>query len=200
MIFTQLPTNNYRVILASSSETRIKYLRKFFPNFISEKHQINEKKYKCEKETPQIMAKNLAKYKAKSIQDKYSADIIIGSDQLLECNKVIISKPETLDEAKKNLLFLKNKVHFLYSATYAIKDKKYYFSQTKKAEIFFKNISEKNLTNYISNNKKTVLTTVGSYKIEENNKFNFIEVISGDRETIIGFPLKDLVRKISANG
>ena len=48
-----------------------------------------------------------------------------------------------------------------------IKRGKQFFSHLKVAEIFFKNISDSILNSYISNNKETVLSTVGSYKIEE---------------------------------
>ena len=43
--------------------------------------------------------------------------------------------------------------------------------------------------------KKDVLMSVGSYRIEDNSKYNFLTVLKGDHETIIGFPLKNLVKK-----
>ena len=62
--------------------------------------------------------------------------------------------------------------------------------------LFFANISRNDIELYVKNNKKTVLTTVGSYKIEENSKYKFLRVIEGDRETILGFPIQDLIKKI----
>ena len=33
-------------------------------------------------------------------------------------------------------------------------------------------------------------------KIEENNKYNFLEVVQGDMETIIGFPINNFIERI----
>tara|TARA_B100000963_G_scaffold324058_1_gene309282 strand:+ start:534 stop:1136 length:603 start_codon:yes stop_codon:yes gene_type:complete len=193
-------TNNYKFILASSSKTRIEYLRKFIKTFIIEEHSINEDTYKKQFLEPSELADILAKHKALSLKNKYPDDIIIGSDQVLYCDKVIINKPKTLSMAKENLLFLRNKIHMLYSSIYVIKRGKQFFNHLKVAKIFFNNIPDPVLDKYISQNKETVLSTVGSYKIEENDKFNFVKILSGDVETILGFPLKDLMSKINQDG
>ena len=122
--------------------------------------------------------------------------MIIASDQILLCENKVISKPKTLEEAKQKLLFLRNKTHKLYSSIYVIQNQKLYFQQVKKATLFFANITQKEIEAYVKNNTKTVLTTVGSYKIEENTKYKFIKIIDGDIETILGFPVKDLMKKI----
>ena len=77
-----------------------------------------------------------------------------------------------------------------------MKRQKYYFQQVKTASLFFVNITKKDIELYVKNNAKTVLTTVGSYKIEENSKYKFLRIIEGDQETILGFPLRDLIKKI----
>ena len=54
------------------------------------------------------------------------------------------------------------------------------------------NISEgtqSDIKKYIKKNKSAVFSSVGSYKIEENDKFKFVEILSGDEETIVGFPI-----------
>ena len=42
-------------------------------------------------------------------------EIIIGSDQVLICDQKLMNKPDTIEEAKYNLLFLRNKEHKLIS-------------------------------------------------------------------------------------
>ena len=37
--------------------------------------------------------------------------------------------------------------------------------------------------------------SVGSYRIEDNSKYNFLKILKGDHETIIGFPLKNFKNK-----
>ena len=77
-----------------------------------------------------------------------------------------------------------------------MKKRRFYFQQVKKASIFVKNLSQRDIESYVRTNHKTVINTVGSYKIEENPKYKFIRVINGDLETILGFPIKDLIEKI----
>ena len=49
--------------------------------------------------------------------------------------------------------------------------------------------------NYLNDQSKEVLKSVGSYKIEDNSKYNFLKILKGDYETIIGFPLKNFIKK-----
>ena len=74
------------------------------------------------------------------------------------------------------------------------KNRNFYFEETKEAELLFKNISPKKIEDYLKENKDALMS-VGSYRIEDNCKYNFLEVLKGDHETIIGFPLKNLKNK-----
>ena len=190
--YTKFP----KVILASSSEVRNKMLNQYFSNVISVPHTVEEQKYKKQKTTPGELALRIAKEKALSIIENYPNEIIIASDQILVCENKVISKPKSLKEAKKKLLFLRNKTHKLYSSIYVIQKGKLYFQQIKEATLFFANLTQEKIDLYVENNKKTVLTTVGSYKIEENAKYKFLSIINGDLETILGFPIKDLIKKL----
>ena len=49
--------------------------------------------------------------------------------------------------------------------------------------------------NILSEQNKEVLKSVGSYRIEDNSKYNFLKILKGDYETIIGFPLKNFIKK-----
>ncbi len=185
-----------KVILASSSEVRKKMLNKYFSDVISVAHNVEEEKYKKQKTNPGEIAVTIARKKALSVLENYPNEIIIASDQILIFENKVISKPKSLQEATKKLLFLRNKVHKLYSSIYVIQKGKFYFQQVKAASLSFANIPQNDIKLYVKNNKKTVLTTVGSYKIEENSKYKFLNIIDGDRETILGFPIKDLINKI----
>jgi septum formation protein len=137
----------------------------------------------------------LAKKKAESVMEDYSKNIIIGSDQILVCEGKLINKSESLSDAKNNLINLRGKRHTLISSLYVIKNKKFYFEETKKAEMLFKKISQKKIDEYVSQQNKEVLKSVGSYRIEDNSRYNFLKILKGDYETIIGFPLKNFIRK-----
>ena len=185
-----------KVILASSSEVRKKMLNQYFSKVINVPHNAEEEKYKKQKKTPEDIVLRIAKEKALSVLKDYPNETIIASDQILVCENNLLSKPKSLEEATKKLLFLRNKTHKLLSSIYVIQKGKFYFQQVKEASLFFANISQNDIELYVKNNKKTVLTTVGSYKIEENSKYRFLRTIEGDQETILGFPIQDLIKKI----
>ena len=127
--------------------------------------------------------------------EDYSKNVVIGSDQVLVCEGKLIDKPENLSDAKENLINLIGKRHTLISSLYVIKNKKFYFEETKEAEMLFKKIPRKKIDDYLSEQKKEVLKTVGSYRIEDNSKYNFLKILKGDYETILGFPLKNFIKK-----
>ena len=189
-------TKRSKVVLASSSEVRNKMLRQYFADFENVPHNVEEEKYKTQGKKPEETVLRIAKEKALSVAANYPNEMIIASDQILVCENKIISKPKTLDEGMQNLLFLRNKTHKLFSSIYVMKRQKYYFQQVKTASLFFVNITKKDIELYVKNNAKTVLTTVGSYKIEDNSKHQFLSITDGDLETILGFPIKDLLKKI----
>jgi septum formation protein len=136
----------------------------------------------------------LAKLKAQSVIEN-KEELIIGSDQILICERQLIDKPRTINEAKRNLIFLRNKKHKLISSVVVIYRDDIVFKETKEAILQMKNISDNDIEIYLAKNKETALNCVGSYKIEENNKYNFLEVIKGDLETIIGFPASKFIER-----
>ncbi len=192
----KLYTKYEQIIIASSSETRIKYIKQFFSRVLAVSHKVEEKKLKEKHSKLKFidLVRLLAQKKAESIMLDYPKNIIIGSDQILVCEGKLINKATSLLEAKRNMIKMRGKKHKLISSTYAIKNRKFYFKETKEAELLFKNMSSKRIEDYLQENKD-VLTSVGSYRIEDNGKYNFLKVLKGDYETIIGFPLKKFKHK-----
>ncbi len=191
-----LSTKCQQIILASSSKSRIEYLRGEEIDFEVRPHRIDESiiKNKNRKKYKKIV-EELAEAKARSVIEKEN-ETIVGSDQILICEEKLMDKPRTVNEAKYNLLFLRNKEHTLMSSVAVIYNKSIIFRETKKATLKMKNISEGDIDVYISKNKETALSCVGSYKVEENEKYNFLEIIEGDMETIMGFPINNFLERI----
>ena len=194
----KLYTENKHVILASSSQTRISYLKKHFRKAIAVQHKVDEMEIKRKNKDLSFedLVKLLAKRKAQSIMEDYPGGIVIGSDQLLVCDGKLFNKSRNISEARSNLIKLKGKKHTLISSTYAMKNQKPYFEETKQAKVLFKNVSQIRIEEYLTEKKKEVLMSVGSYRIEDNKKYNFLKILEGDYETIIGFPLINLKNKL----
>ena len=190
-----LSTICQQIILASSSKSRIEYLKREKIDFEVRPHKVDERVIKKKKITYKEIVEELAETKARSVVEREN-EVIIGSDQILICEERLMNKPETISEAKKNLLFLKDKEHKLISSVAVIYNESIIFRETKKATLKMKNISEVDIDEYLSKNRQTALSCVGSYKIEENKKYNFLEIIQGDMETIIGFPVNNFIERI----
>ena len=100
-----LSTMCQQIILASSSKSRIEYLKHEKINFEVRRHRIDESVIKQKKITFLEIVEELAEAKARSVIDTEN-EVIIGSDQILICEERLIDKPKTVSEAKNNLLFL----------------------------------------------------------------------------------------------
>jgi len=192
-----LLTKNTIFILASSSEARKKISQKYKLNVEVKNHKINE-----EKEKERLISKNieeislyLAKKKAESIVNEFPNRFIIGSDQVLIFEKKIFGKPKSIDEAKQNFQKFQGKKHQLMSSIYITQNYKKVWTITKKAELYLNKMTNKQVNTYIMKNQKTVLKTVGSYKIENEND-NLIQIIEGDIDTIMGFPIKNFLNTL----
>ncbi len=194
----KLITKSQQFVLASSSQTRIRIAMEIFQNIKTVKHKIDEEseKQKNKKKSARKQAEILARKKVESIKNDFPNQIIIASDQILECGGKVISKPKNIKEAARNIAYLTGKNHKLYSAICVFDQQKLFFQESKMAEIHFKKISQKEINGYLYKNKETALNSVGSYKIEDNYKYNFMQVISGDLETITGFPLNNFLTQL----
>ena len=191
----KLSTKYQQIILASSSQARIEYLERQKINFQIRPHKIDESIIKKKKLHFTKIVETLAKLKAQSVIENKD-ELVIGSDQILICESKLIDKPRTINEAKRNLIFLRNKKHKLISSVVVIYRDDIVFKETKEAILQMKNISDNDIEIYLAKNKETALNCVGSYKIEENNKYNFLDIIEGDLETIIGFPASKFIERI----
>ena len=60
---------------------------------------------------------------------------------MLVCDGKLFNKSKNISEARSNLIKLREK-HRLISSTYAMKNQKPYFEETKEAEVLFKNVSQ----------------------------------------------------------
>ena len=106
--------SNKRLILASSSESRISMLAKigYKPDII-EHPEIDESPLK--KELPKDMAFRLAIAKASKIHDKYPNDLVIAADTVCAVGRLALPKALTEDDVRFCLEKLSGKRHKTYT-------------------------------------------------------------------------------------
>lgn len=189
----KISTNKEQIILASTSKTRKKILENYSVKIKCVKHQVNEElEILKNKNLKEKLAIFLAKKKIDSILDEYQKNVIIGSDQIILCKDRLINKPLTEEEAINNLLILQDSSHTLISAICVLTPDGQYQSFEDTAEVCMKKLSEAEIKKFVNTHKNIVYETTGSYKIEED-KLNCIKKTKGEKETILGFPIKKIL-------
>lgn len=147
---------------------------------------------------PGDLAIKLAKEKALAVSKAHSGALVIGSDQILECEGKILSKAENEEEAKDKLRFLRGKPHILNSAVAVARDGDILWEVCASVTLKMKNFDEKFLEEYCACAGDVLTTCVGAYEYETSKEELFEnypdEEDKNNYFTILGMPLLPLVR------
>tara|TARA_B100000579_G_scaffold246573_1_gene202478 strand:- start:542 stop:1126 length:585 start_codon:yes stop_codon:yes gene_type:complete len=183
------------IILASKSKVRKEILEKNGIECIAEPSNIDEDPIKLslikEGATPEIISKNLAELKANKVSNKNDGELVLGADSLIDLNGEIISKPTNRKEALEILNKLNGKKHYLISSVCISKYGTMTWNYTDKASLTMKNMTLIELKNYLAKIKDENLYAYNVYQIEGEGRKLFSK-IDGDKNTIMGLPIKNI--------
>jgi len=185
----------HKIILASNSKVRKKILDeneiecKVFPSNIDE--ESVKKSLLRENASPEMISKNLAELKANKISLKLNDQIVLGADSVIDINKELISKPKDREEAFKILKKLNGKTHYLISSVCISNNGSMIWNYTDKAALTMKDLSDKELREYLSKITDEALYAYNVYQIEGEGRSLFSK-IHGDEDTIMGLPVKKI--------
>ncbi len=188
-------------ILASKSKVRKKILEengivcKVKPANIDE-DLVKESLIK-EGANPEIISKNLAELKANKISQKLNGEIVLGADSVIDLNGKIISKPSDRQEALEILKKLNGKKHHLISSVCISKIGSMIWNYTDKAALTMKKMSDEELKEYLSKITDEALFAYNVYQIEGEGR-NLFSNIEGDKNTIMGLPIKKIKEYINS--
>ncbi len=183
------------LILASKSKVRKEILDK--NNIITQVQPstVDEEPIKQsllkEKVSPEIISKNLAEIKACRVSQNNFNILVLGADSVIDLNGELISKPESREEAFQILKKLNGKKHNLISSVCISKNGSMIWNYTDRAILTMKNLSEKDLKQYLSRISDEALYSYNVYQIEGEGKSLFSK-IEGDENTIMGLPAKKI--------
>ena len=122
---------------------------------------------------------------------KFKNEIVLGADSVIDINKELISKPKNREEALKILKKLNGKTHHLISSICISKNGSMIWNYTDKASLTMKELTEKELKEYLSNITDEALYAYNVYQIEGEGRSLFSK-IEGDENTIMGLPVKKI--------
>ena len=191
----------HKIILASKSKVRKKILDeneiecKVFPPNIDE--ESVKKSLLQTNANPEIISKNLAELKANKISLKFNNEIVLGADSVIDINKELVSKPKNREDALEILKKLNGKTHDLISSVCISKNGSMIWNHTDKAALTMKDLSDKELTKYLSKISDEALYAYNVYQIEGEGRSLFSKV-EGDENTIMGLPINKIKEYLSS--
>jgi len=183
------------IILASKSGVRKKILEENNIQFRVEPSNVDEDSVKesllKEKATPTIISKNLAELKANKISQKFTEEMVLGADSVIDLEGEIISKPNDRSEALEILKRMNGKTHQLISSVCISRGGSMIWNYTDKASLTMKNMTFLELENYLKKISDEALYAYNVYQIEGEGRSLFSK-IEGDEDTIMGLPVKKI--------
>ena len=145
---------------------------------------------------PSIISKNLAEIKSIKVSSKNPDKLVIGADSVVSLNNKLINKPKSREEALDILKKLNNSRHYLISSVCVSKNGAMIWNHTDSSELKMKNLSDKEIINYLNKIKTETLLAYGVYQVEADG-LELFEYIKGDHNSIMGLPIKDIINYIN---
>ena len=188
-----------KIILASKSGVRKKILdnHKIDCEVIVSNVDEDEVKVSLQSEgaDPRLISKNLAEIKSIKVSSKHPDRLVLGADSVISLNNQLINKPTSRKEALQILKKLNNSIHYLISSVCISKNGSMIWNHSDSSELKMKNLSDDYLVKYLDKLKTETLLAYGVYQIEADG-LQLFEYVKGDRNSIMGLPIKDIINYI----
>jgi septum formation protein len=190
-----------KLILASKSGVRKKILEKNNFDCFVVPSNVDENEVKnsllAEGANPMLVSKNLAELKSIKVSKKYSNEMVLGADSVISLNNVLINKPKSREEALEILKKLNGSTHYLITSVCISKNGAMIWNFTDESELKMKKLSNDELNLYLKKVDTETLLAYGVYQIEAGG-LELFESIKGDRDSIMGLPIKQVIDYIKS--
>jgi septum formation protein len=192
-----------KLILASGSKIRSEMLHRARVDFEVQIPRVDETMVRdallAEAASARDIADTLAELKARKVSDRNPGALVIGCDQVLSFENRLMTKPETRQHAKEQLLVLRGKRHQLLSAAVICEDGQPIWRHVGVVRLIMRDFTDAFVDGYLDRNWPDIADSVGGYKLEEEGVRLFSRV-EGDYFTVLGMPLLELLSYLTLRG
>jgi septum formation protein len=190
-------------VLASGSVVRARLLSAAGLNFEVIPANVDEtalkQEFLAQHADPASIALMLADRKAEAVSTFLPGRLVIGADQILECDGVILSKAPDLGQARRQLLALAGREHRLLSAVVLARDGRMVWRHLETVRLVMRAFSAAFLDTYLATEGDVVLDSVGCYHLEGRGAQLFAG-LDGDYFAALGLPLFALLEALRRLG
>ncbi len=189
------------LILASASTARAALLEGAGLTFEKRPSEVDEDELKISMKPhgAEAAALALAELKANHISRQAPDSLVIGADQLLDCDGVWLDKARDSDGAGRQLRLLRGKDHRLATAVCVMRNEICLWSFVGAPRLKMRAFSDAFIETYLQAAGDQAFGCVGAYRLEGLGAQLFAE-IEGDYFTILGLPLLPLLEFLRARG
>ena len=192
------------LVLASSSKVRARLLQEAGIAFTVQspgldEHAMREAVGSTGALSPQDIAEVLARAKAEAVSELVPQAFVIGADQVLAFGDRILSKPDSMEAARRELLDLSGKSHTLHSAVAVAVKGGTVWAHSEASTLTMRALTPQFIGRYLAAAGEEVLSSVGAYQLEGLG-VQLFEKIDGDYFSILGLPLLPLLDALRREG
>jgi septum formation protein len=185
-----------KIILASKSGVRKKILENNNVKCTVVPSNIDEDQVKdsllAVGANPMLISKNLAELKSVKVSNKFQDQLVLGADSVISLNNELINKPRTREEGLEILNKLNGSKHYLITSVCISKNGAMIWNFTDQSELRMKKLSNQELIDYLKKIETEVLLAYGVYQIEAGG-LELFDTIKGNRDSIMGLPIKQVI-------
>ena len=185
------------IILASASPRRRELLSQAGISFIIQPGNVEEDLSQLEG-SPAEKAKQLAFMKARDIADKNREGLVLGADTIVVVDGVIFGKPENDADARRMLMELSGREHFVITGL-ALIDSSSNECRTghEETRVRFARLTDSEIEAYIRTGEP--FDKAGAYALQGMGVL-LVEGIDGCYSNVVGLPLMRLRRLLAEFG